>query len=225
MAESSPQGVANVRDALFGDMPLELVPPGQTQGALDEPWLSFIAARKALFEGRQAEAIDLWQKIVAMNDLESRHYAQAWHFLRSQGVRPPAEIERLLLGVIVEVPVQSGLDLVAAYPDHHARYYNFTGSGIIWEHPNASLDPAIDALLQAGRLIASTVGIWEGPRPPAPPMEQVRVNVISPSGLHFGQGPSQAMGQDALAGPVFRAALALMQQLIAQTRQNPPKKS
>ena len=224
MAESSPQAGPNIRDTLFGDLPLELVPPGQAPDSLGEPWLTFIAARTAVFEGRPAEAIELWQKINQMSNLEARHYAQAWHFLRSQGVRPPAEIERLLLGVVVEVPMQGGLDLLAAYPDHHARYYNFNGSGIIWEHPNASLDPAIDALLEAGRRIVSTIGIWEGPRPPAPPMGQVRVNVISPSGLHFGQGPSKAMASEALAGPVFSAAAALMQQLIAQARQNPSAK-
>jgi hypothetical protein len=200
------------------------MPPGQVPDSLGEPWLTFIAARKAVFEGRPAEAIELWQKINQMSNLEARHYAQAWHFLRSQDVRPPAEIERLLLGVVVEVPMQGGLDLLAAYPDHHARYYNFNGSGIIWEHPNASLDPAIDALLEAGRRIVSTIGIWEGPRPPSPPLGQMRVNVISPSGLHFGQGPTQAMAQDALAGPAFNAAAALMQQMIAQARQNPSAK-
>lgn len=219
MAESSPQVGPNIRDMLFGDLPLELVPPGQAQETLGEPWLTYVAARKAAVEGRPAEAIDQWLRIARMSGLESRHYAQAWHFLRGHGVRPPAEIERLLLGVIVEVPVQNGLDLVAAYPDHHARYYNFSGAAVIWEHPNASLDPAIDALLEAGRRIVSTIGIWEGPRPSAPPMGEIRVNIISPSGLHFGQGPAQAMFNNPLARPAIEAAKVLMQQLMALTGQ------
>lgn len=219
MAESSPQVGPSIRDTLFGDLPLELVPPGGAPASLGEPWVTFLKARMALFEGRPAEAIDLWQQIARTSGLESRHYAQAWHFLRTQGVRPPAEIERLLLGVVVEVSLLNGLDLLAAYPDHHARYYNFSGAGVIWDHPNTSLDPAIDALLEAGRQIASMVGIWEGPRLPAPPVGEIRVNIISPSGMHFGQGPGKAMANDPLAGPAIEAANALMQKLVAQARQ------
>ena len=219
MAESFPQAGPNIRDTLFGDLPLELVPPGGAPASLGEPWVTFMAARKAVFEGGPSEAIALWQQIARTSGLESRHYAQAWHFLRGQGVRPPAEIERLLLGVIVEVPALTGVDLLAAYPDHHARYYHSSGASVIWDHPNNSLDPAIDKLLEFGRQIASVIGIWEGPRPPAPPIGEIRVNVISPSGLHFGQGPAQAMTNDSLAGPAIAAATSLMQQLIAQTRQ------
>jgi len=220
MAESSPQAGPNIRDTLFGDLPLELVPPGDAPASLGEPWVTFMAARKAVSEGRPHEAIDLWQQIARTSGLESRHYAQAWHFLRAQGVRPPAEIERLLLGVVVEVPLLNGLDLLAAYPDHHARYYNFSGAGVVWDHPNDSLDPIIDALLEAGRQIASKVGIWNGPRPPAPPTGEIRVNIISPSGLHFGQGPGKSMANDPLARPAIEAANSLMQQLVAQARQN-----
>lgn len=223
MAESSPQAGPSIRDTLFGDLPLELVPPGGAPESLGEPWVSFMTARKAVFEGRPAEAIELWQKIARTGGFESRHYAQAWHFLRGQGVRPPAEIERMLLGVIVEVPALTGVDLLAAYPDHHACYYHSSGASVIWNHPNTSLDPAIDTLLEFCRRIASIVGVWEGPRPPAPPVGEIRVNVISPSGLHFGQGPAQAMTNDSLAGPAIGAATALMQQLIAQSRQGSTK--
>jgi hypothetical protein len=180
-----------------------------------EPWGTFASSRQALAAGRTAEAIEGWQRIIAMRDLESRHYLQAWHFLGERGVKPPQESVKVLLGVVVEVPMEGGLDLLAAYADHHARYFNFSGAAVIWEHPNDSLDPTIDALLAAGTQILKAIGPWNKPRPAAPPPGQVRLNLLSPAGLHFGQAPMQVLTANALAKPTIDAAVALMQGLFA----------
>lgn len=57
----------------------------------------------------------------------------------------------------------------------------------------------------------------EGPRLPAPRTGQVRINLVSPAGLHFGQAPYQALAADPLAQQTMRAALALMQALVARS--------
>jgi hypothetical protein len=51
-------------------------------------------------------------------------------------------------------------------------------------------------------------------RPAAPPTGQVRINLLVPSGLHFGQGPLDALSRDPLGGPVIAAEMQLMQGLI-----------
>ncbi|MCY1059632.1 hypothetical protein [Nannocystis sp. SCPEA4] len=196
-------------------MPVEAWPSDPT--ALGSPWSSFVRAREALAAGRRAEAIGIWREIADTPGLESRHHAQAWHFLRAQGVHPPGERSKVLLGVVIEVGLDGGLDLLAAYPDCTARYYNFSGAGVVWERPDDSLDSPIDALLAGGRRILEAVGVWEGPRPPAPPTGQVRIDLVSPAGLHFGQAPYQALAADPLAQPTMRAALALMQALVARS--------
>jgi hypothetical protein len=38
--------------------------------------------------------------------------------------------------------------------------------------------------------------------------------MLTPSGLHFGQAPLNALANDAMAGPIINAALDLMQALI-----------
>jgi len=203
-----------IRDTLFGDMPLEAWPPDSS--ASGEPWTTFVAARDALSQDRRADAVAAWQRIAAMPGLESRHVAQAWHFLRAHGVACPADQAKRLLGVILEVPMEGGLDLLAAYPEHTARYYNFSGRGIVWEHPDASLDPAIDALLAAGQNVLNTIGPWDRPRPPAPTGEW-RMSFFSPAGLHFGQAPYAVLADDPMAKPVIDTATALMQALVART--------
>jgi hypothetical protein len=206
-----------IRDILFGDLPFSQWPNGSATSVDGEPWLSFISARNQLDSGNQESAKQTLRRILEMPDLESRHYLQAWHFLRELGESPTDGDAKRLHGVVVEVALDEGLDIVAAYADHTARYLNYSGAAIVWERPNESLDQAIDSLLAAGRMVAAQIGPWEGPRPAAPPKGQVRISMLVPSGLHFGQGPFDALSGDPLGGPVIAAAMQLMQSLITRT--------
>ena len=204
----------SVRDALFADGPLESWPVGEH--ADREPWATFVTARRYVAAGDIGSAVFGWQRVVGMPGLEARHYVQAWTFLRQYGVPPaPAEAKRLL-GVVVEVDRgAAGLDLLAAYPERTARFYAGTGGGVVWERPDTSLDAHIGALLDASKAVLDRIGPWTQPRLPPPPAEHIRLNFLAPSGLHFGQAPFAMFEQDALAGPVVRAATGLLQAMIA----------
>jgi len=106
-----------------------------------------------------------------------------------------------------------GADVLAAYEDRTARYLNFSGASVIWEQPDTSMDGLIEELLRAGREVVARTKPWEGERPGPPSPGQARINLLTPSGLHFGQGALAALAGDALAGPVIAAATALMQAL------------
>lgn len=206
-----------IRDVLFGDLPFSQWPNESATGVDDEPWLSFIHARDQMNSGDEESSKQTLRRILGMPDLESRHYLQAWHFLRELGESPSDDEAKRLYGVVVEVNLDEGLDIVAAYADHTARYFNYSGAAVVWERADESLDLAIDSLLDAGRVVADKIGPWEGARPAAPPTGQVRISMLVPSGLHFGQGPLDALSGDPLGGPVIAAAMQLMQGLIAKT--------
>ena len=205
-----------LRDTLFGDLPLSEWPsdPASAEGS---PWDSFVAARRAFESGDPPSAGASLRRVLSTPGLESRHYLQAWHALRAAGEQPDDAEAKHLYGVVVEVPMPDGLDLLAAYEDGTARYYNYSGAGVVWERPDASLDPAVSALLEAGRTLVTQIGPWEGARPPAPQDGNVRVSLLTPSGLHFGEGPFDALASDQLGGPVIAAATRLMQELIAKS--------
>lgn len=150
-----------------------------------------------------------------MPGLEAKFYLQAWHFLRELGEQAPKEKGKEVLGVVVEVGMPKGLDLVVAYADHRARYYNFSGAGVVWERPNDSLDEAINKLLKVGASVAQRIGLWKDARPPAPTKGSARINLLTPSGLHFGQGPMDTLSKDPMGGAVLNAAFQLMQELIS----------
>lgn len=115
----APEG-PSLQDALFGDRPLT----DWIGDATGEPWVRFAdaAARLARSDNDGAERALL--SITTTPGLEPRHYLQAWHALRSLGQAPPGEIAKQLLGVVLEVSLPNGIDILAVYDDHTARYLN-----------------------------------------------------------------------------------------------------
>jgi hypothetical protein len=215
MAMTSEQ--PNIRETLFGDMPISAW-IGLGQNHPGEPWSSFSRARDFLESGREQQAAEQLQGITQMDGVESRQVLQAWHFLRQLGVAPPQNGAKLVYGVVVEVGMEAGSDIVAAYADHSARYINYSGAAIIWEHPERSLDGMIDALLGAGASIIHRIGPWDGARPGAPASGEARISMLTPSGLHFGQAPYEALAADEMGSPILKAALDLMQALIERSK-------
>lgn len=207
-----------IRDVLFGDLPISQW-PSETTSSDSEPWLSFAKARDHLSSGHTQEAIALLQSILAMPDLESRHYVQAWHFLRESGVQPERSVAKDLLGVVVEVALPEGLEIVAAYADGTARYFNHSGAAVVWDAPDNSLHQEIESVLRAGKVVVDQIGPWEDRRPPAPPTGQARISMLTPSGLHFGQAQFEALAGDRLGGAVITTATQLMRSLIAKTEE------
>jgi hypothetical protein len=212
--KEKPPKPPEIRDTLFGDRPLSEWPQRDHANAKFEPWSWFVQARSYLEAGNKPSAIAVLQKITEAPALESRHYLQAWSFLRPLGVTPPEAKAKVVYGVVVEVGMDEGLDLLAAYMDHTARYYNYTGAGVIWEAPDHSLNGQIDDLLREGQTVVYQIGPWEEARPAPPPHGYVRLSMLTPSGLHFGQGDFGVLANDPMGGPLITAATTLMQSLI-----------
>jgi len=209
---------SEIRDFLFGDVAITAWRPKDGRSEAAEPWLGFEAARAALESGDTASAISALQGIAARHPLESRQYLQAWYFLRQLGVQPDLNRAKDVVGVVLEVHLQSGLDTLAAYADHTARYINHGGKLIVWETSISDMDQRIDALLSAGQRIADAIGPWEEPRRGPPPKGHVRLNMLTASGLHFGEGPFEILSTDPMGGPVIATGTVLMQALIARAQ-------
>lgn len=117
-------------------------------------------------------------------------------------------------GVILEVGMDEGLDVLAAFGDGRARYLNHNGNITIWEGGDGPIAGLAAALLESAKPIAQNIGVHDGERPPAPPAGSMRISVLTESGLHFGQGPMGAFGSHPMAAPVLDAGVALMGALV-----------
>ncbi len=205
-----------MRETLFGDMPLDEWVANAS--GISEPWASFTKAHEALSRAATDEAERALLKITSMNKLEARMTLQAWTALRALGRPPSPEIAGTLMGVVIEVGMKEGLDLLAAYLDGTARYWNYSGRGVVWERPTVSLEPHVNRVLAAARTILPNIGVWEGPRRPPPEFGIIRLNLLTPAGIAFGEGPFEVLAKDPMAKPLIDAATNLMQQLTELTR-------
>lgn len=150
---------------------------------------------------------ELLRKIILDENSETRACMMAYRRLQEKGY--PAE-RRELLGVVVEVGLEDGLDVIAAYKDGTARYLNHSGKMVVWETRNRESEHIIDQLFTAGDEVVSRIGKWHNDRLPQPDVAQVRLSFLVSDGLYFGQGPFEILEKDAMGGPVIKAATQLM---------------
>lgn len=203
----------HVRDLLFGDVPIKEW-QHQNIDSQEIPWILFKQASDAIELNNPEKATDILKETLIIDELESRHYLQAWHALKQLGYYPEESIAKTVYGVIVEVGLDGGQDILAAYDDYTARYFNYSGASIIWDRCDNTLDKSIHELIDISNSVVHNIGVWEGKRPSPPKKGHVRLNFLTASGLHFGQGPIDAISEDPMGGSVFAVATSLMQQLI-----------
>jgi hypothetical protein len=123
-----------------------------------------------------------------------------------------------LLGVIVEVGLDDGLDVLASFVNGTARYINHSGKVLIWESTtDANANRLTDALFESGKNVITRIGPWDQPRKAHPRKGNVRLTFLVSDGLYFGEGPIDALFGDPLAGPALNAATALMIYLTEMT--------
>lgn len=185
---------------LFCDQ-LELFRDGATQSG-GEPWPTLLA--------------DLPDEL-ALRDVagdesnEGRIRALAYNRLRMMGADVPP---RQLLGVIVEVPLADGLDVLAAFSEGGVRYLNQSGKIAVVEADGSPIAHLARELIAAARPIVDNIGPWEEPRLPPPRAGNVRITFLVSDGLYFGEGPYPVLQADAMAGPVLAKATQLLQAVV-----------
>jgi len=182
------------------------------------PWSAFAAARESIRNGDPMRAAEHLRGIVNVENLETRHHLQAWHILRQLGQGPPAESAKEILGIVVEMGMEKGTDLLAGYADHRARYFNYSGSAIIWEHPNATLDLPIESLLREGLQLVNRLGSPCEKLPPEINAKCTRISFITSGGIYFGEGPTAAFSQDPFSRKLLGQATVLLQLLVNASR-------
>lgn len=174
---------------------------------------SFDDARRSLETGERDRAQSILHSIALTPGIESRYQIEAWYWYRVLGGRPSPDLAKLVMGVIVEVGFDKGHDLLAVYADRTAHYYNHAGGGVVWKRPDDSIDALIDGVLAEARSLVPRIGPWKGKRRPPPGRDRMRLSILTPSGIHFGEGPFERLQRDRLARRLVLSATNLMVKL------------
>ena len=173
-------------------------------GEPEGPW-------KVLFA--QPPDNDALRTLAETSSAESRVRILAFNALDEKFV---ATRPKELLGVVIEVGLDDGLDTLAAYSDLSARYINQSGKMIIWETTELAMDEKIRNLIGASQRVVEKIGSWDQARLPPPAKGLMRMTFLVSDGLYFGQGPMGALQSDPLAAPVVAAAHELLLELTSR---------
>jgi hypothetical protein len=151
------------------------------------------------------------EKIASDEKAESRVRVLAYNRLRAMKAPVPA---RRLLGVIVEVPLEGGLDTLAAFADGRIRYINQSGKMSIMESLPPGMADDHKQLMAAAGVVVQKIGPWDKARLPPPKAGNVRLTFLASDGLYFGEGPMEAISRDPTGGPVLDAATKLLIKVV-----------
>jgi len=167
------------------------------------PWQATLFAEPMDFSAFESIASDASQ--------DSRARYLAYSLLRGDD-RPVRD--KILLGVIVEVGLPDGLDVLAAYSDGGVRYINKTGKLAILESVT-DIRPLVQEVLDAAQPVVARTGPWPGARLAPPRAGNTRISFLVSDGIYFGQGPTAHMQKESMAAPLIQKATALLQAVVA----------
>jgi hypothetical protein len=142
---------------------------------------------------------------------ESRTRVLAYNWLRKHNHPVP---RGKLFGVIVEVGMEGGLDVLATYEDRSIRLIGRTGRMAFFEAVPSDMEPKIAKLLSAAQVAVDRIGPWYEVRLPPPTEGNVRLSFLVSDGLYFGEGPFELMQREPMAGPIIQEATELFRLVV-----------
>ena len=183
------------------------------------PWCNFIAANEALKGGDKAGAVSQLKEIVGTkNGLNTRIRLQAWHTLVSLGELPVETLRGYTQGVVIENHTDKGLDIIAAYVDYTARYWNYAGTGVIWDAREREIDQLIFNLLSVGFEVTKRIGIGLRDAPPIPENGHIRIFIMAYDGSTVGEGRYEQFSKDPMGKVAIETGFKLMTALMKKQK-------
>ena len=156
------------------------------------------------------------ESIAGDRDMESRVRMLAFNRLRAMNVAVPP---RRLLGVILEVPQDGGLDTLAVFADGRMRYINQAERIAIFEEAPPAIAEKAQMVLDASQAVVDQIGPANEPRRAPPTGDLTRMTFLVSDGLYFGEAATDDMYADKLGGPVMGNAAELLNMLVTHAMQ------
>jgi hypothetical protein len=155
------------------------------------------------------------RKITGDTNLDPRERLIAYNRLRAAGLT----IDKIeLLGVVVEVHLEDGLDVLASFSNGVAYYINYTGKYIGWETTaDTHTKDITNELFDHSIKIVNRIGPWDKPREPHPESGNTRITFLVSDGLYFGEAKTDILFNDPMAGPALKSATNLMNHIIVHS--------
>jgi hypothetical protein len=166
-------------------------------------------------DGQTEETIRILREMTA--NPESRIALLAWYMLREYDVLPALEEAQKILGIVIEVRLEMGIDYLAAYPDNVAIYFNQGGAQVRYMHcDDQAINDTIQKLMPlCGQAVKHFKRVPEKRRATVgSAFHATRINLLTPSGLHVIEGAMSDLHYDPVTKDILAQGVALMLALM-----------
>lgn len=206
-------------------MPASQLPAPYHEPELNTFYNLLFCDEPALFKPKTSDATVPWQDALfspTAQEIQIRNLAEdpseesrirllALNLLRARGHEVPA---RAVFGLVVEVALAGGLDVLAAYADGRVRYINHSGKVAVFEGVPPQLAAKAKETIEFAQVAVNRIGLWDMPRLPAPKSGNLRLTFLVSDGLYFGEGPFDVMQDEPMAAPIVQKASELLQLVV-----------
>ncbi len=170
------------------------------------------ATRSLFADGTEPKVV---RAIADDRDEESRVRMLAYNWLHENAQPvPPKET----LGVVIEVPLEQGLDVLAAYADGTVRYINHMGSISVYESHPAEIAAQAKEIVETAQGMVKQQPVGTRRRQAPPSLGDVRLTALVSDGLYVGQGAFEAIATGKQTAPVLQGAQKLLDLIVRQGR-------
>jgi hypothetical protein len=117
-----------------------------------------------------------------------------------------------VLGVIIEVAQEEGLDTLAVFSDHSIKYINHSEAMAILEPPH-QLEPRATKVIKAAHALSKAMPECDEERMPPPPAGNARISILTDGSTRIGDGPMEALAKDRLGSPILLEGAKLLHEI------------
>jgi hypothetical protein len=163
---------------------------------------ALVAANRFFLAGDNAAGIQALERTWQDRSAEPRVRLWAANLLQSRGIAVFGPGSDAVLGVVFQVPVDGGIDTVAAYEDGTFRYYNAIRGAVM-------VEPGAEATVNADA--KELVRLASGLLPQAPALDRPTISALTPAKAIVGSDDSaagQAISQQALVTVTYAMGLS-----------------
>lgn len=207
----APQALATLRDLVFADQDLDAVVAIQKDSPVDDPaspWPRLATAARLRRDDPEAATAEL-EQVLALPGLETRVQLWTWTALRSLGVSPDEASADTVQGVVIENPVDGGVDTLAVFRDGTMRYFDHGGKAVFRDAHEGTSTPGMAELIRKPIALGDAMppserGRVSRGRPPSRP-GWVRLSFLGFGGVRYREAPLDAVNDSPLA-PFVKAS-------------------
>jgi len=211
------QAVKNLKENKFAKA-LQILESSEAKSGI-EPYrvLALALAHQNLDELEQAK--QNLRQITDSPEAESRMKLLTCTALRTMGEQSEMQMADEVLGVVIEVPVSTGIDTLAAYQDGRARYINYSGGIIIWEMTDGEISTLAKEVVNNAQELATEFPVVESRE--ATKEGYYRFSLLTCGGIRSSElAPESVEENNSTLSTVFSKATQLLVALVEQASDN-----